>query len=59
MDSKKEIVTIGKYNDKIKLGQYFIFSNYTNIDKIIEFEEDKKDSSIYLSKQDFFSSKIV
>ena len=60
MDSKKEILTIGKYNDKIKLGQYFIFSNYTNIDKIIEFEEDKKDSSPYYSSQDlYFSQKII
>ena len=60
MDSKKDILTIGKYNDKIKLGQYFIFSNYTNKDKIIEFEEDKKNSFTYYSSQDlYFSNKII
>ena len=59
MDNNKQLLKIGSYNEKIKLGQYFIFSNYTKKDNIIELKENKKDSFIYYSSQDLYFSKKI
>ena len=59
MDKNKGLLTLEKYNDNIKLGQYFIFSNYIIDNNILKLKEDKDDSFYYYSSQElYFSNKI-
>ena len=59
MDNNKQLLKIGSYNEKIKLGQYFIFSNYTKKDNIIELNENHEDSFTYYSSQELYFSKKI
>ena len=56
MDSNKKLLQLQEYNDKIYLGQYFIFSNYYIDNNIIKLDNN---SFTYFSSQDsYFSTKI-
>ena len=60
MDHNKRVLTIKKYNNDIKLGQYFIFSNFSIENNIITLKEDQDDSFYYYSSEElFFSNKII
>ena len=54
MTNNKELFTFEKYNNDLKLGQYFIFSNYSIDNNIIKLKEDNDDSFYYYSGEELF-----
>ena len=59
MDKNTRLFTIENYNKGVKLGQFFIFSNYSIDGNIITLKEEKDDSFYYYSSQElYFSNKI-
>ena len=59
LSNNKELFTFEKYNNNLKLGQYFIFSNYSIDNNIITLKEDNDDSFCYYSGEElYFSNKL-
>ncbi len=59
MDKNRNLLTMEKYNNDNKLGQYFIFSNYIIENNIVKLKDDKDDSFYYYSNEElYFSNKI-
>ena len=59
MTNNKELFTFEKYNNDLKLGQYFIFSNYSIDNNIIKLKEYNDNSFYYYSGEElYFSNKL-
>jgi len=58
MDKDTNLLTLGKYDNDVKLGQYFIFSNYKIDENIIKLG-DNKDNSYYSNQELYFSNKLA
>ena len=58
MDKDTNLLTLGKYDNDVKLGQYFIFSNYKIDENIIKLG-DNKDDSYYSNHELYFSNKLA
>ena len=59
MDKDTKLLTLEKYDDDLKLGQYFIFSDYIIDNNIIKLKDNKDDSSYYYSNQELYFSKKI
>ena len=57
MDKETKLLTLEKYDNDIKLGQYFIFSDYIIDENIIKLKQSNDDSFYYYSSQELYFSK--